>query len=339
MFRLTLLLCIYSLANAIATETASERITIRVGHFATITHAQGVIGHAFSRQGKDWFMKRLGPNVNVQWYVYDAGPGAMEGILIDSIDLAYVGPSPTINAFIKSKGSALRIVCGSCSGGASLVVQGDGNIKTDADFKGKKLATPGFGNTQDVMARTWLQSKGFHITQSGGDVMVVPTQNSDQLLLFKQKGLDAVWGIEPWISQLVLEANAKVYLEESSLWPETQGQYVTAHLVSSTKFIKEHSDLLQKWVDAQVELTEWINKNPEEAKRIFREEIKKEIKRDFNPEILDRAWKQLEFTHDPIAASLFKYAADAYKIGFLKQQPDLTDIYDLRFLNAIKEKK
>lgn len=330
---------ILSLAFSANLTAENERITIRVGHFATITHAQAVIGHAFARQGKGWFNKRLGSNVDVDWYVYDAGPGAMEGILIDSIDLTYVGPSPTINAYVKTKGQVLRIICGSCSGGASLVVQSDSSIKTDADFKGKKIATPGFGNTQDIMARTWLQSKGFHITLSGGDLMVVPTQNSDQLLLFKKKELDAVWGIEPWISQLVLETNAKVYLEESSLWPETQGQYVTAHLVSSTKFIKEHSDLLQKWVAAQVELTDWINKNPEEAKRIFREEIKKEIKKDFNPEILDRAWKQLTFTNDPIAASLYKYAADAYKIGFLKQQPDLTNIYDLSFLNTIKEKK
>lgn len=335
MVRLILILFVSLMVSKAA---AKERIVIRVGHFATITHAQGVIGHAFTRQGNGWFEKRLGPDIEVQWYVYDAGSGAMEGILINSIDLTYVGPSPTINAFVKSKG-ALRIVCGACSGGSSLVVQSDGEIKTDADFKGKKIATPGFGNTQDIMARTWLQSKGFHVTVSGGDVMVIPTQNSDQLLLFQKKELDAVWGVEPWISQLVLEANARVYLEESTLWPETKGQYVTAHLISSTKFLNQHAELLQKWVTAHVELTDWINQHPEEAKKILRAEIKEEIKRNLNPKVVDRAWNQLTYTTDPIAPSLYKYAADAYRIGFFKQQPDLAGIYELSFLNAVKENK
>lgn len=317
---------------------ANEKVIIRVGHFATITHAQGVLGHAFARRGEGWFEKRLGPNVEVHWYVYDAGPGAMEGIFIDSIDLAYVGPSPTINAYIKSKGSVLRIVCGSCSGGSALVVQEDGGINNDADFKGKKIGTPAFGGTQDIMARSWLQSIGFHVTTSGGDLKVIPTQNSDQRLLFQKKELDAVWGIEPWVSDLILEANGKIYLNESTLWPQTNGQYVTAHLVSSTRFLKKHTELLQKWVAAHMELTNWINEHPKEAKVLLRAEIKAEVKQELNQRVFERAWQNLTFTNDPIALSLHTYAENAFRIGFLKQKPDLTGIYDLRFMQGILKK-
>ncbi len=317
----------------------AEKIVLRVGHFPNITHAQGVIGHGLSRQGKGWFEQRLGTNVQVQWFVYNAGPSAMEAIFAKSIDMTYVGPNPAINAHLKSRGDEIRIVAGACSGGAALVVQSGGRIKTDADFKGQKVATPQLGNTQDVAARAWLQSKGFRVTMTGGDVLVVPTANPDQLALFGKGEIDAVWTVEPWVSRLVLEAKGKVYLDESSLWPETGGQYVTTHLVSSVKFLNGRQEVLRKWIAAHVELTEWINKKPDEAKKILNDEIKAETTKALPQQTLDSAWKRLELTNDPVRVSLLKSAEDAHRIGFIKQKPDLSRIYDLTFLNEILREK
>lgn len=311
-----------------------EKTVVRVGHFPNVTHAQGVIGHHLTRVGKGWFEKRLGADVEVQWYVYEAGPSAMEGIFAGSIDMTYVGPSPTINAFIKSGGKEVRIISGSCSGGSALVVQPGENIKEDADFRGKRIGTPEFGNTQDVAARAWLKSLGFRITQTGGDALVVPTEPASQLDLFRKKDLDAVWTVEPWVSQLVLNASGKIYLKESSLWPETGGKYVTTHLVSSKGFLDKHSDLAKKWVFAHIELTNWINANADKAKELFNIEFKKETHVAVPRNILDRAWGQIEFTTDPIAKSLFKDAKNAYLVGFLKKEPDIEGIYDLRFLKG-----
>ena len=125
--------------------------------------------------------------MKIEWYVYNAGPSAMEAVFAKSIDLTYVGPNPAINAYFKSGGQEGRIVAGSVNGGSALVIQGDSTLKAPADFRGKKIATPQFGNTQDVAARAWLVSGGLKITQTGGDAQVVPTANPDQLLLFKQK--------------------------------------------------------------------------------------------------------------------------------------------------------
>lgn len=331
-----LLTALFLFAGVIA---RAEQIVIRVGHFPNVTHAQGVIAHALSGQGKGWFEERLGPNVKIQWYIYNAGPSAMEAIFADSIDLTYVGPNPAINAHLKSQGEEIRIVAGACSGGAALVVQPDGRIKTDADFKGRKIATPQFGNTQDVAARAWLQSKGLKITMTGGDAFVIPTANPDQLSLFQRGEIDAVWTVEPWVSRLVLETKGQVYLDESSLWTQTGGKYVTTHLVSSVKFLKKHPDLLKKWVAAHVELTKWINEHPDEAKKILNAEIAAETTRALPQATLDSAWKRLEITYDPVSASLLKSAEDAHRIGFLKEKPDLSRIYDLKFLNeALKEK-
>src|SRR3982750_12463 len=71
--------------------SAQEKTMIRFGHFPNITHAQGVIAHALSRQGKGWFEQRLGSNVESQWFTYNAGPSAMEAIFAGSLDVTYVG--------------------------------------------------------------------------------------------------------------------------------------------------------------------------------------------------------------------------------------------------------
>jgi NitT/TauT family transport system substrate-binding protein len=311
----------------------AQKSVIRVGHFPNITHAQGVIAHGLTRAGRGWFEERLGPDIEIQWFVYNAGPTAMEAIFARSLDMTYVGPSPAINAHLRSKGEEIRIVAGACSGGAALVVQPDGRIKTDADFKGKKIATPQLGNTQDVAARAWLQSKGLKVTLTGGDALVIPTANPDQLALFQKGDLDAVWTVEPWVSRLELEAGGKVYLEEKDLWPG--GQYVTTHLVSSAKFLREQPALLRKWIAAHLELTRWIHEHPGEAKQILNDEIKAETTRALPAAVLDRAWGRLTLTHDPVRPSLLKSAEDAHRIGFIKEKPDLSRIYDLKLLNEV----
>ena len=160
---------------------AQEKTTIRFGHFPNITHAQGVIAHALSRQGKGWFEQQLGPNLEIQWFTYNAGPSAMEAIFARSLDVTFVGPGPALNAYFKSNGEEIRVISGAANAGAALVVKGDSPIKGPADFRGKKIATPQLGNTQDISCRAWLKAHGFNVTLTGGDVTVIPTANPDQL--------------------------------------------------------------------------------------------------------------------------------------------------------------
>src|SRR6476659_6806821 len=226
------ILCFGSLA------TAEQKTTIRFGHFPNITHAQGVIAHALSRQGKGWFEQRLGPNVEIQWFTYNAGPSAMEAMFAGSLDLTYVGQGPALNAHFKSNGAEVRVIAGAANGGAALVVKSDSSIKTAADLRGKKIATPQFGNTQDISCRAWLKAQGFKITQIGGDVMVRPTNNPDQLALLQNGGVDAVWTVEQWVTRLEREAKARVFLEDKDI--------ITTWLVSSNKFLSGQRDLVKK---------------------------------------------------------------------------------------------
>jgi NitT/TauT family transport system substrate-binding protein len=287
----------------------------RVGHFPNVTHAQGLIGHALSRQGKGWFEQRLGPDVTVQWFVYNAGPSAIEAVLAKSIDLTYVGPNPAINAYAKSRGEEVRVVAGAANGGSALVVQGESTLKLPADFRGKRIATPQLGNTQDVAARSWLVAGGLRITQMGGDAQVVPTANPDQLLLFKQKQLDGVWTVEPWVSLLETEAGGKVLVEERDA--------ITTVLAARREFLDTRRDLVRKFVAAHEELTDWISKHPEEAQRLVRDELAAETRANVSQELVARAWKRIVQTHEVSRDAMAKLVASAQAVGFLRDVPDL----------------
>jgi NitT/TauT family transport system substrate-binding protein len=311
LFRLFLpFLPILALAAFVPAVRAAEKITLRVGYFPNISHAQGVVGSHTTREKKGWFEQRLGPDVTIQWFPFNAGPSAMEALLSGSIDLTYVGPNPALNAYIRSQGDEVRVLAGAAEGGAALVVKEGGPLKTAADFKGKKLATPQLGNTQDVAARAWLAKQGYKITQTGGDVFVVPTANADQLPLFQTSRLDAVWTVEPWVSRLELEAGGKVFLEQKDA--------ITTVLVSSVKFLKTRPELAKKIIAAHVELTAWLNDHCDEARALVRAGLSAETKREFSAAVVTSAWSRLKFTDKADPAAFAKLVAEAQSVGFLR---------------------
>jgi NitT/TauT family transport system substrate-binding protein len=299
----------------------AEPVVLRVGHFPNVTHAQGVIAHALTGKGRGWFEARLGPDVKIQWFVYNAGPSAMEAIFANSIDLTYVGPSPALNAYSKAHGDEIRIIAGAVNGGAALVVQPDGRIKVPADFRGKKVATPQLGNTQDVECRAWLTQQGFKITQLGGDVLVLPTANPDQLNLFKENQIDAVWTVEPWVSRLEREAGAKIFLE--------QRDTVTTVLVSSVKCLRDRRELVKKFAQAHAELTEWIQNNPAEAQTLLRDELAAETTRPIPAELIAQTWQRMQFTTTVATPVFNQFVKSAQAAGFMRGAPDLGRLIEL----------
>jgi len=317
----TIVLLLLSITFAVTgLAEAAENSTLRVGHFPNITHAQALVAHNLSRQGKGWFEERLGPGTKIEWFVYNAGPSAMEAIFAQSIDLTYVGPGPALNAYTRSNGAEVRLVAGAANGGAALVVQPDQNLKTPADFRGKKIATPQLGNTQDISCRAWLTAGGLKITQLGGDAQVLPTQNPDQLSLFQQKRVDAVWTVEPWVSRLERESGGKILVEEKEV--------ATTVLVSSAKFLSAQRDLARKFAQAHAELTEWMAKNPEEAQKLVRAELLAETKSDMAPDLIAQSWKRIFFTADVPRASVESFMQNSMKAGFIKSAPDLSKLFE-----------
>jgi NitT/TauT family transport system substrate-binding protein len=292
------------------TVARAEIITLRVGYFPNITHAQGIVGSHSTREKHGWFEQRLGPDVTIQWYPFNAGPSAMEAIFAGSIDLTYVGPNPALNAYIRSQGDEIRVLAGAAQGGAALVVPGDGRITRPDQFKGLRVATPQLGNTQDVAARAWLKSQGYKVILTGGDVLVLPTANPDQLALFQQGKLDAVWTVEPWVSRLETEAGGRIFLE--------QADAVTTVLVTSVKFLKEQPVLVEKFKLAHQELTRWLNEHPEEARAQVCAGLSAEMKREMSPTLVAAAWRRLKFTDQVTQKQFEVLVTEAQGVGFLR---------------------
>lgn len=301
------------------TAISARAVTLRVGYFPNITHAQGVIGAEGTREHRGWFEQRLGPDVTIQWYPFNAGPSAMEAIFAGSIDLTYVGPNPALNAYIKSRGAEVRVLAGAAEGGAALVVPGGGSLKAAADFKGRRIASPQLGNTQDVAARVWLKKNGYRVTLTGGDVPVIPTPNPDQLALFQQGKVDAVWTVEPWVSRLELDAGGHVLVEQ----PEA----VTTVLVASVKFLREQSQWAERFVAAHRELTEWINAHPEEGREKVRAGLSVEMRREMPAELVARAWPRLKFTAQVTREQFDVLVNEAQSVGFLRNAVSLDRLF------------
>ncbi|MDR0901642.1 MAG: ABC transporter substrate-binding protein [Opitutaceae bacterium] len=311
------LLPVLALALSGCGRKAADQTVLRVGYFPNITHAQGVIGSTLTAEKKErgWFEQRLGPGVRVEWFAFNAGPTAMESMMVNSIDMTYVGPNPSLNAHMRTKGGDIRVVAGSANGGAALLVRPAANIGKPADFAGKKLATPQFGNTQDIAARVWLGAQGFNITQTGGDVSVIPTANPDQLALFQQGKIDAVWTVEPWVSRIEREAGGTVFLDE----PDA----ITTVLVASVRALKEKPVLVARFTQAHRELTDWVNKNPAGAQALVQRGITETVKREIPLDLVQASWKRLHFTAATALPPFEKLVREARELGFIKDNTPL----------------
>jgi NitT/TauT family transport system substrate-binding protein len=317
---------------ALLASVSQAQVTVRAGYFPNITHAQALVGRANGR-----FEQELGPGAKVEWKTFNAGPSAIEALFAGAVDLIYIGPNPAITGYIRSQGQALRVVAGAASGGAALVVRTGANIHKPEDFRGKKVASPQLGNTQDVALRAWLSQNNLKPTDKGGDVQVIPLANPDQLTLFQKGQLDASWAPEPWATRLIQEGGARLFLDERSLWPNHR--FVITEIVVRTDFLKQHPDMVKRWLFAHVELTQWISKNTEQAKSILNQQIAKDTGRALPQKVLDEAFGRLEVTYDPIRSSLLVSADRAYAAGFLRQKPELSNLYSLDLLNEVLREK
>jgi NitT/TauT family transport system substrate-binding protein len=314
-----------------AKQQSSEPVTLRLGYFPNVTHASAIVGVE-----EKIFEKTLGPNVTLELTTFNSGTEAIQAIQAGALDATYIGPSPTISAWTQfDKG--VRIISGAASGGAFFVVKPE--IDSAADLKGKAVASPQLGQTQDVALRTWLKSKGLNTdTSGGGDVQIRPQDNATTLNAFKTGEIVGAWVPEPWATRLVNEGGGKILVDEADLWPD--GKYVTTQLIVTEDFLKNNKAVVQKLVNAQVAANDFIKTNPFDAQQDVSENIASVTGKAIAGELVIASFKNIEFTNDPIAASLVKNNADAKKIPGLKAADSLKGIYDLSFLNkALKAAK
>jgi len=302
-----------------ATGAAAAPVTVRLGYLANITHAPALIA---VKNG--YFAQALGSAGTLKTTVYSSGTQETTAILAGQIDAAYVGPNPAINAWQKSGGTAIKIVSGAATGGASIVVKP--SISSAAQLKGQSLATPSLGNTQDVALRYWLKQQGLTTSATGGgDVSVKPTTpNSAAVLEFKSGQIVGASEPSPYDVQMVQDGG-KVLLSEPG---------VTTLLMVTQSFLSSHPDIVADLLKANVQAIDYIKTNPSAAATAANDQLAAYTGKPLKAKVLDPAFKEITFTVDPDAASLTEDARQAVSVGVLKPV-DLTGIFDLGPLNAL----
>lgn len=306
--------------------SGSSSTTVTLGYFPNLTHAPALVGVA-----KGFYAKELGSTAELKTVTFNAGPAAIEALNAGSVDIAFVGPNPTITGYTQSKGQSLRVIAGAAANGAALVVSKD--ITSPDQLKGKKLATPQLGNTQDVALRYWLKQQGYATTtEGGGDVSIMPQDNATALQAFSSGEIDGAWVPEPWATRMVAEGGGHVLVNEADLWPNKQ--FVVTNVIVRTEFLDQHPDQVKAVLAGLLDSLDYIAASPDDAKQTVNDSIAAVSGKAMNASVLDQAWQNVVFTADPLASTLREGAAHAVDAGLL-ESTDLSGLYSLDLLNGL----
>ena len=301
--------------------------TVRIAHFPNVTHAQALVAREMGA-----FEEKLGTDLQVEYFVFNAGPSEIEAFFAGELDLGYIGPVPAVNGNIKSGGDIV-ILAGATNAGAIMVVSKDSDIQSIAELENKKVAVPQIGNTQHLSLLNLLSENNLSDTTKGGNVDVVPVSNPDIKTLLENGGIDAACVPEPWGSRLVYEIGARILLDEKEVF--RNGEYSTALLIGRKDFVEENPEIVKKVLEAHIEMTEYLINNTESAKTIVNNQILELTGKDLSQEVIDSVFDRLYFSNDPISASVMDFMNISKAEGFIDNITTKDKLFRFDLLNTI----
>lgn len=304
--------------------------TVRVAYFPNITHAQALIG---MENGE--FQKYLG-NTKIQWKQFNAGASEIEAFLAGEVDIGYIGPGPVINGYMKSKGD-IQIISGSADAGAVLIARKGSAIKSIKDLSGKKVAIPQYANTQDLCLRFLLQENGLKDMAKGGTVEIVQANNPDIQSLIANGSIDAALVPEPWGATIQRTTGAKVILDYNQIW--RQGKYPVTVIAVRKEFLQKHPDIVEKFLRAHVEITDYIEKNKESAADIANKKFGDLTRKPLSKDVLNTSFSRLNITVDPEIDATKDMVDMSIKTGFIRLPYEDKDLFKMDILNKILKEK
>ena len=283
---------------------------IRVAFFPSVVHAVPIIG-----METQTFANNLNADLDIQVKIFDSGPQVIESIFSNSVDIAYVGPGPVINGFLKSDGNDLKILAGAASGGASFVIQKNSGLDLIENYSGKRIAAPQISNTQDVSLRHYLAENGLITAEKGGDVFVLNIANPDIYTLFAKGDIDGAWVPEPWATMLVEELDGVRLFDENEFWPENQ--FSSVLLIGRSDYIEKNPEIIKKWINANEKTAQWINNHPDESKKLYNEFLNSYMGRTLPQNIVEKSFSNIIITSEPLENSVYTFAERADALGYL----------------------
>ena len=238
-----------SLAAFTAVALAGKQDSGTPSHL-TIAYQPGLGSAALILMKQLKVIEKQYPNTTVDWRVLSSGPAITTGIIAGDIDIGAVGIPPYLIGW--ARGLNWRIL-------ASLnlvdiwVMAKDPSIRTIADLKGKRIATPANTSTQAVVLRkmSQVQLGDAHALDNG--LVAIDQPEGMQALLNGQ--------IDAQVAGAPFEFQEKV-----------RGAHVVAH---SYQYFGAHSGLLavaqQKFYDDHPAFAQWFYKQVEAMQTLIGE--------------------------------------------------------------------
>jgi NitT/TauT family transport system substrate-binding protein len=307
---ISLIILFFALGTILNFEETTHENKIRIAYFPNIGHAIPIVG-----MEKGFFEKSIGNQTKIETRIFDSGPQAIESLFANSIDVAYVGPGPTINGYLNSENHNVKILAGAASGGASFIVHPNSEINSISDFAGKKIAAPQLGNTQDVSLRHYLSENGLKPSEKGGSVVVYNISNPDIYTLFVKGDIDGAWVAEPWATILEIELNGKRLFHEEELWPNNE--FISVLLIANATFVEQNPILITDLLHSHKETAIWINQNPLETRIVFNNFLNSYLGQSLSDDVVDIALSNIVITADPLRDSVYSFAEKANALGYL----------------------
>jgi len=307
---ISLIILFFALGTILNFEETTHENKIRIAYFPNIGHAIPIVG-----MEKGFFEKSIGNQTKIETRIFDSGPQAIESLFANSIDVAYVGPGPTINGYLNSENHNVKILAGAASGGASFIVHPNSEINSISDFAGKKIAAPQLGNTQDVSLRHYLSENELKPSEKGGSVVVYNISNPDIYTLFVKGDIDGAWVAEPWATILEIELNGKRLFHEEELW--SNNEFISVLLIANATFVEKNPALIIDLLNSHKETAIWINQNPLETRIVFNNFLNSYLGQSLSDDVVDIALSNIVISADPLSNSVYSFAEKANALGYL----------------------
>ncbi|MGD0461123.1 MAG: aliphatic sulfonate ABC transporter substrate-binding protein [Tepidisphaeraceae bacterium] len=306
-----------------APGTAAVLDEVRLGYFANVTHAQAVLGVASGE-----FQAALGPT-QLKTKVFNAGPELIQALNAGAVDIGYVGPGPVLSADVNSGGQAVRVISGSAANGVVIVASKESGIHSFADLKGKRIATPQLGNTQDVSARHYVTA----VLGQADSSNVKEVRNSQQSGMMARDMIDAAWVPEPWGARLMNETGAVLVGEEKDLWPSHE--FSLTVVVTTPKFLAEHADVIERILTVHHRWTQRLSAHSADYADQLNDALVGLGGKKLPGDVLRAALGRTEFTDDPLPETFKTMERWSHDLTFIKSEPDLTGLFETSIIRGL----
>jgi NitT/TauT family transport system substrate-binding protein len=230
-----------------------------------------------------WIAKDAGifekNGLDVQLVFFTGGTTAVMALVSADTPIAQLAGAAVINSVMAGSDAAL-IVGGVTS--LNYYLMGRPEIKTAEQLKGGSVAISRFGSSSDFIARYALQKVGL---TPGKDVTIVQIGSTTARVDAALTGRVQATVVNPPAS-IIAQKRGMTMLADL---PKLGLVYQHTSVATTRKYIREHPELVRRYVKSQVDAVHRIYTDKEASLRAFARFIGRTVERD----VLEKTWENL----------------------------------------------